>query len=513
MKLISFSIQNFRGYEEKTTIQFDDLNFFVGKNDVGKSTILEALDIFFNEASTDVKLSREDINVDGLDKGNNIIEFRAKFCELPEQLVLDTSTLTNLNEEFLLNSEKGLEIIKRYHNGSKSKWFILANHPTNPNCNNLFNLTNTQLKKIITDNDIECENLSKNSVIRKAIYNHYLTELELREQELELNKGDGKDLPRAFEKHFPLYCLFQSDRKNSDGDQEVQNPLQYAVKEIFSDPDIQETLQTVSEQVETKLRLVAANTLEKLREMNEDVANTLSPVIPPSDTLKWKDVFKNVSITSDRNIPINKRGSGVKRLVLLNFFRAEAERKKQENSLSSIIYAIEEPETSQHGEHQVVLANALIELASAENTQVIATTHSSIIVKQLGFEHLKHIKNESSGKVIVQIEEKQLPFPSLNEVNYCAFGDVTEEYHNELYEHLLYLHGGGKIQEFDNRFFQEECHEPRDHPWKGVPNRVTIHTFIRNQIHHRKDNGTASKDDLLYSIEWMRSYLINANQG
>ena len=103
------------------------------------------------------------------------------------------------------------------------------------------------------------------------------------------------------------------------GDQEVQNPLQYAVKEIFSDPDIQETLQTVSEQVETKLRLVAANTLEKLREMNEDVANTLSPVIPPSDTLKWKDVFKNVSITSDRNIPINKRGSGFDFIIDSNF--------------------------------------------------------------------------------------------------------------------------------------------------------------------------------------------------
>ncbi len=65
-----------------------------------------------------------------------------------------------------------------------------------------------------------------------------------------------------------------------------------------------------------------------IREMNPEIANSLNPIIPPSEILKWADVFKNVSITGDENIPINKRGSGVKRLILLNFFRAEAERRK-----------------------------------------------------------------------------------------------------------------------------------------------------------------------------------------
>ena len=33
----------------------------------------------------------------------------------------------------------------------------------------------------------------------------------------------------------PLYSLFQSDRKNSDGDNEVQDPLKEAVKQILND--------------------------------------------------------------------------------------------------------------------------------------------------------------------------------------------------------------------------------------------------------------------------------------
>lgn len=49
MRLIKFKIKNFRGYAKETSIDFDDLTVFIGKNDVGKSTILEALDIFFND--------------------------------------------------------------------------------------------------------------------------------------------------------------------------------------------------------------------------------------------------------------------------------------------------------------------------------------------------------------------------------------------------------------------------------------------------------------------------------
>src|SRR5699024_3330860 len=99
--------------------------------------------------------------------------------------------------------------------------------------------------------------------------------------------------------------------------------------------------------------------------------------IPSPESLKWQDVFKNVSISGDSNIPINKRGSGVKRLVLLSFFRAEAERRLSEDDNAGVIYAIEEPETSQHADNQRLLIEAFKTLAAAEHTQVILTTHSS----------------------------------------------------------------------------------------------------------------------------------------
>lgn len=56
MKLAKLIITNFRGYKNRTEVGFNDITTFVGKNDSGKSTILEALDIFFNDGKGCIKL-------------------------------------------------------------------------------------------------------------------------------------------------------------------------------------------------------------------------------------------------------------------------------------------------------------------------------------------------------------------------------------------------------------------------------------------------------------------------
>ena len=46
MKLKSAVIKNYRGIKEETLVSFQDFNCIVGKNDVGKSTLLKAIDAF-----------------------------------------------------------------------------------------------------------------------------------------------------------------------------------------------------------------------------------------------------------------------------------------------------------------------------------------------------------------------------------------------------------------------------------------------------------------------------------
>lgn len=313
------------------------------------------------------------------------------------------------------------------------------------------------------------------------------------------------------QKYLPLYSLFQSDRKNSDGDSEVQDPLKEAVKEILHDEELSRKLDEVAATVENKLREVSTRTLDKLREMNPDIANTLNPVIPSAASLKWADVFKSVSITSDENIPINKRGSGSKRLILLNFFRAEVERRQSETNVSSVIYAIEEPETSQHSENQKKLIRALINLANAANTQVIITTHSATIVKELGFSNIRMVRMDQDQKVVENVSPHQLPYASLNEVNYLAFSEISEEYHNELYGFIdeqgwlsLYKEGKSRVP-----YFRID----RDGQISEI--QITKTEYIRHQIHHPENthNIRFSDDELRVSIEAMREFIRLQTQG
>ena len=62
MRLKYLKLKNFRGYRDGE-IKFSDLTAFVGKNDSGKSTILEALDVFFNDSKGVIKYDKEDMNI------------------------------------------------------------------------------------------------------------------------------------------------------------------------------------------------------------------------------------------------------------------------------------------------------------------------------------------------------------------------------------------------------------------------------------------------------------------
>ena len=504
MKINSITLKNFRSYSGETTVSFEDLTAFVGRNDIGKSTILEALDIFFNDGKGIIKLEKNDINMVCKSNGDTEISISVRFTELPNRIVIDSSCETTLADEYLLNPDGLLEVVKRYPNGGGAKVFIRAMHPTNPDCEGLLQKKDADLRKIIESKGIQCVDRTKNPVMRTAIWRYYSEDLGLNVIDIDVTKGDTKSIWDKLQKYLPIYSLFQSDRKNSDGDSEVQDPLKEAVKAILQDDTLRQKLDEVAASVVEKLQDVSARTLAKLQEMSPDVANTLTPVIPPVDSLKWADVFKNVSIAGDESIPINKRGSGTKRLILLNFFRAEVERRQAESNNTCVIYAIEEPETSQHYANQRKLIHALQSLAQNPNTQIIITTHSATIVKELSFSNIRIIQMRNAQKVVEHTLPSQLPYPSLNEVNYLAFSEVSEEYHNELYGYL-------EAQNLLGAYKQGKTLVPYIRVRNGntVQQQITMTEFIRHQIHHPENthNPRFSERDLEASIIEMRLFI------
>jgi len=82
VKLIELRLRNMRCYKEEVSIRFDDLTALVGRNDSGKSTILDALDIFLNDGAPD--------SHDGCKQGDpKDLSIIGVFGDLPAQIVLD----------------------------------------------------------------------------------------------------------------------------------------------------------------------------------------------------------------------------------------------------------------------------------------------------------------------------------------------------------------------------------------------------------------------------------------
>ncbi|WP_185959566.1 ATP-binding protein [Planococcus salinarum] len=395
MKLKKIIIENFRSYKERIEVDFDDLTTFIGKNDIGKSTVLEALEIFFNNSK--VKIEPKDACVHSDEDKVTIGCIFENVMDM--EIVIDSTALTTAKQEYILNNEGHLEIYKMFDCSKKTpsaEIFINAMYPTIESASDLHELKITPLKDRIRDLGVDTSGIDmrSNVELRKAIFNSF-DDLKLALKMIPVKAEGVKAIWDKLSLHLPIFTLFQSDRTSSDSDSEVQDPMKLAVQAAIQNVETQ--LEEIKQMVMEEALTVAGNTLNKLREMDESLANELSPRF--NDEPKWSSIFK-LSLEGDDGIPINKRGSGVRRLILLNFFRAEAEKGTLGSSERSIIYAIEEPETSQHPSNQLLLARTLLSLSENDNTQVILTTHVPGLAGVLPTDSIRFIVNTPEGKLI-----------------------------------------------------------------------------------------------------------------
>lgn len=403
MRLKSVKLTNFRGYQGTTIIPIDvALTGIVGRNDFGKSTILEALAIFFE--SKGAKADKEDMNCFRLAEGDKQFEIACEFDELPERIILDENIETTLADECLLNVDGCFEIVKVFKattSGKPEKTYIRCLHPSAESVNNLLGMKITQLKQLGESIGVQ-ENVADKRVasqwrqaIRVGSQPLNLAETFLNVDDKDTFSTEGKSVWGKIQEQLPTFAIFKADRESNDDDAEAKNPLQQAVADAQA--ALQTEISTLEDQIKNSVLDVANRTLDKLREMAPELANELTPRF--KDKPKW--TF-NFTLDGENGIPINKRGSGVRRLILLNFFRAEAE-KRVIGSQRNVIYAIEEPETSQHPNYQVMLMKALLELANQPHRQILVTTHVPALAGLIPIEGIRFVTKCEEGVPVVKM--------------------------------------------------------------------------------------------------------------
>ncbi len=401
MKLKAVKLQNFRGYRGNTLIPIDDLTALVGKNDIGKSSILDAIGIFLG--APNLKLDAGDKCVHAAD---HEVRIACIFTELPDKVVIDATATTTLSAELLLNADGDLEIHRVFEckDGKVADrgFWAAALHPTAQGAGDLLLLKNTDLKKRASDLKVGTSNvdLRCNSALRTAIRSS-IEDLRLQPTEIPLNKEDAKAIWEQLSQQLPAFAIFRADRPSTDEDTEAQDPMQVAVKQAVA--EMMSDLERVKTKVQDSVLKVADRTLKKLQELDPRLGSALTPKF--KNEPKWDSIFK-LSLDSDDGIPLNKRGSGLRRLVLLSFFRAEAERRRLEKGQASIIYAIEEPEASQHPENQKMLVEALQDLATTDGCQVILTTHVPGLAGLIPVCSIRHVTRTVDGTTMIEVGDE-----------------------------------------------------------------------------------------------------------
>lgn len=509
MRLKSVAIKGFRPFKDEISLPIDDLTVFIGKNDVGKSSILEALGIFFECDA--VKIDAKDCNIYS---GNSVIEITCEFDHLPQQIVLDADAQTSFADEYLLTRSETLKIKKRYDlSGSKPKSdiFICAYHPTAVDYDDLLTLTNSQLKDRMKKLGVSQKgiDLRFNPYLRRAIWSS-CPDLQTSEVEIPVSKEDAKRIWEQVSKLLPVFALFKSDRPSQDTDNEVQDPMKLAINAAIA--ELQPELDRITEIVKQKTEEIARSTHEQLKRIDPQLASEIRPAFK-SDP-KWSNIF-SLTLNTDDGIPLNKRGSGVRRMVLLSFFRAEAERRRNEQSRYSLIYAIEEPETSQHPANQKLLLDALQELSEEDGCQVLLSTHSPGFANMLPLESLRYIGRSKDGTISIQFGEEQVYQEIANslgvlpdtrvKVLICVEGPTDVENLKTL-SHILHeddpalpdlindsrvafvVLGGGTLQHWVNQHYLRGLGKPEVHIYDGDDPKY--HEFC-DKVNQRNDGSWA----------------------
>lgn len=304
------------------------------------------------------------------------------------------------------------------------------------------------------------------------------------------------DKNRTYQIRSGTYTPTRFDRLMQDFD------YQY-LKQENNPFDCNEKLKEVSSKINNEF---LKNAVDKFREISGEKI-CLSYI---NNWLPHNKAFFCVEKENKQHISLDKLGSGYEMIfsLLYSFYLS-----KQSNK--ELIIFIDEPELHLHPKLQECFVKILFELS--QTTQIILTTHSPLFIKQILCKEkvkVNVLKKENNKVTISKIEDRVLPYLSANEINYIAFNLPTEEYHNELYEELKIRDDNKRdtplnLKDFDLHFFQKDKKESPTYPYNGNNNQISIHTYLRTQIHHRGAAGRADIEQIRVSIENMRTFLKN----
>lgn len=389
MTILKISIENYRGIRERQSIPLSNFSSIVGKNDSGKSIILNAIASFLDPKN--FPITESDFN----DSSKPII---IECCFGSEDLkeLLESKIKSKIKkdeglDEFLSDLIFGDCIIYQKKVNAPKKGFdfelIHFKDFEEEAFSMLYSKSDEELTDIIKRNNIEIpvEGKGRNSKLEK------IKHIKLFCKNKKINTKLIEDVYKI-SSLFPEVELFKSDY-GLEADTKFKTTSVSEIQEYFERETANDDkkLRLVEKEIEVEMQ----NEALSIKEYMTDYVSSLNHVeLKP--TINWKDAIKSVDVSFQfdgdaKPIPMSHKGTGYRRLFMVARFRFLAEKSKGQD----ITYLIEEPETFLHPSAQEDLINAFRDLSS--DNQIIVTTHSPVFAGATNFNSVILCKKDSQS--------------------------------------------------------------------------------------------------------------------
>ena len=401
MQIYSLTIEGFRKHL-KTKIIFSDSTFLIGENNVGKSSILYALDYLLG-AKTNIPIDEfYALEDSGERKGvvDNIV-FTAEFRRIPKE----ANSWRGFKGRLLQYEpdkndplDTGLKFIyrKTFPKGGKVKIETFENPKSLKsefeNCTCIQDFLNAGLSEDQLTDDIKKIKYDKKLTAKERALFNVIEEIFDIDDSQECWVENPGGIPQNVLSKLPKYLLIPA--QDSEGEiSGTSGTLQKTLNELFNEVREKSENYKLAQEYLNKLakELDPSDESTEISKMIGEINGIISDVFPHtgisaeanlSDADKVIKPAFDIQMNSNVSTPSNLQGTGLIRSTVFALLRYKALRDNKKDTMQErqLIIGFEEPEIYLHPNAISKMRDTIYSLAESGNNQIVCTTHSPYMI-------------------------------------------------------------------------------------------------------------------------------------
>lgn len=415
MYLKQISVENFRLLNNVTIMLDQKLTLFVGKNNTGKTSIMELLNYLINNTSN---LSFEDYPLESRKKlYSAILQYWSDTSDNSLNTFLENVPITKVN--LVLDYSDGyignvssfiIDLDENIFNAN-----VLVSFEVSSDIENILLELKSQFDQIVSDDATDAD---KTEGLQKVVEQNFSSLFIIKIYAV--NPSDNTDfLERKLKDLQDVFCFktIRAERDMGESDITNLNPLSQLMKTLFRTEldDMETGLQATMQAINSTIIDTNYNLQRDINRHMSQIVDSMIPFgYPDNDDLTLKantnlelkrtiiedTELRYVSKDDDESLPSSHNGLGYKNLIKISLELHEFARLLKTDRTRLPLLFIEEPEAHMHPQLQTVFVSYIEQFLRNEvsdySVQILMTTHSSHVANNVNFMNIRYIRRHSN---------------------------------------------------------------------------------------------------------------------